>query len=92
MKAKLRLSLYAEYSSRLTTLKIPTTVNPDTKLVSAVAHSSRILEHVSSCVGKSRGIKKYQCGNEVSQFDACKAALSQRTLAQVAFPKLLVWP
>lgn len=57
MKAKPHLSLYPEYSSRLTTLKIPTTVNPDTKLVSAAAQSSGILAHVRSRVGKAEGLK-----------------------------------
>jgi len=57
MKAKPHFSLHAEYSSSLTTLKIPTTLDPDMKLVSAVAQSSGILEHVRSCVGKAEGLK-----------------------------------
>lgn len=57
MKAKPHLSLYPEYSSSLTTLKLPTTVNPDMKLVSAAAQSSGILEHVRSYVGKAQGLK-----------------------------------
>lgn len=57
MKAKPHLFLYPEYSSRLITVKIPTTVNPDTKLVSAVAQSLGILKHVRSCMGKAEGLK-----------------------------------
>lgn len=90
--AKPHLSLYPEYSSRLTTLKIPTTVNPEMKLVTAAARRSGILKHVRSCVGKAAGLRSTNVAARWFGLMPANLLLSQRTTAQVAFPKLLVWP
>lgn len=75
MKAKPCLPLYPEYSSRLTTLKMPTAVNPNMKLLSPAAKAREFWIKLEAC-GKSRGIKKYQHGHKIIWFDACKGALS----------------
>lgn len=91
MEAKPCLPLYPEYSSRLTTLKMPTTMNPNRKLFSPAAKAQKFWIMLEAC-GKNRGIQKYQHGHGMIWFDDWKGALNQRSSAQLTFPKLLVWP
>lgn len=67
------LPLYPEYSSRLTTLKMHTTVNPNTKLFSPAAKAQEFWIKLEAC-GKTRGIKKYQHSHGINWFDAWKGA------------------